>query len=75
MRQMRSKEFAWQNVVNTAGVPVRKEFSSLRGKLIQDFERLPGVATARSGGKQTGALRISDFYDFKTKKLKKKLPR
>lgn len=75
MRQMRSKEFAWQNVVNTAGEPVRKEFSSLRGELIKDFERLPGVATARSGGKQTGALRISDFYDFKTKKLKKKLPR
>ena len=75
MRQMKSKEFAWQNVINTAGIPVQEEFSSLRGLLKKDIERLPGVATRTSKGQQTGALRISDFYDFDTGKLKKKLPR
>ena len=75
MRQMKSKEFSWQNVINTAGIPVQEEFSSLRGQLKKDLKRLPGVATKRSKGQQTGALRISDFYDFNTGKLKKKLPR
>ena len=75
MRQMKSKEFSWQNVINTAGIPVQEEFSSLRGLLKKDIERLPGVATRTSKGQQTGVLRISDFYDFKTGKLKKKIPR
>ena len=48
-----------------------EEFSSLRGQLKKDLKRLPGVATKRSKGQQTGALRISDFYDFNTDVLKK----
>ena len=90
LRNMRGVEFAWQNTINRAQQPVSSELRSMREEFLADLSRLPGVvkgvltkegageveplAFPSSSIRGLEPLRLADFYDFKTRKLKKKLP-
>ena len=77
LQRMKSSDFAWSNVYNRAKQPVSSRLGEMRGELRKDITRLgytPGVQAARAAG-STAPLRVYDYFDRKTGKLKKRIPR
>ena len=71
LRDMKNKEFSWQNILNTAGAPASSRFGQIRQGLVEDIGRVASLDAAR----QAPVLRVSDYFDFKKGTLKKKIPR
>jgi len=71
LRDMKNKEFSWQNILNTAGAPASSRFGQIRQGLVEDVGRVASLDVA----KQAPVLRVSDYFDFKKGTLKKKIPR
>jgi hypothetical protein len=71
LRDMKNKEFSWQNILNTAGAPASSRFGQIRQSLVEDVGRVASLDAA----KQAPVLRVSDYFDFKKGTLKKKIPR
>ena len=65
--RLSNTEFVLQNTVNRAEQPFTDRLSSMRSRL--------GNVKKFTNPERKGAVKFSDYFDFKTNKLKRKLPR